>query len=168
MKNMLRELVRLNPIEDIFLSGFVDIEDGIAEFYPEMRYLYFMFGEKFIEFESVEQSSKMKIMITDKVMHRFEIDEDMIPAKASVDETLFVDTLADNRVKEMLLYNISCVSEFSLTCDAVQFNLFSGQKIFLDPTFYYGIGIGGVEQRAWWENDLSDKIPSYEDLLTNC
>lgn len=165
---MIRKLVLLNPLDDIFLSGFVDIENGIAEFYPEMHYIYFMFGKKFIEFESVEQSSKLKIMITDEVMHRFEIDEDMIPAKASVDETLLMDTLADNRVKEMLLYNISSASELSLTCDAVQINLFSGQKIFLDPTFYYGIGIGGSEQREWWENNLSKRIPTYEDLLASC
>ncbi|GAA0177167.1 hypothetical protein SH2C18_04430 [Clostridium sediminicola] len=165
MREKLRKLVNLNTLEDIYLSGFVDIEDGVAEFYPNMRYLYFSLGDVYIEFQSVEQFSKMKIIITDSVRHEFEIDEDMIPSKASINEVILVDTLADNRIKEMLLYNISSICDNDIICDAVQINLISGQKIFLDPTFYYGIGIGGTLQKEWWENNLSDDMPQFEELV---
>ncbi len=165
MKDILKRLVSSNTIDDVYLSGFVDIENGTAEFYPDMRYLYFLLGDKYIEFQSVEQSSRMKIMITDSVMHKFEIDEEMMPAKASVNETILVDTLADNSVKEMFLYNIMSISETFIVCDAVQMNLNSGQQIFLDPTFYYGVGIGGVEQKEWWKNNLSNGLPSHEDII---
>lgn len=165
MKDKLRKLVSTNPLEDIYLSGFVDIEDGTAEFYPDMRYLYFLLGDEFIEFQSFEQSSKMKIMLTDSVMHKFEIDEDMMPAKASVNETILVDTLADNRIKELFLYNSTTICENEIICDAVQVNLVSGQQIFLDPTFYYGIGVGGIAQKEWWKNNLSNELPTYVDVL---
>ena len=165
MKDKLRELVNLNSLEDIYLTGFVDIEDGIAAFYPDMRYLYFLLGDEFIEFQSVEQSSKMKIIITDSVMHKFEIDEDMMPAKASINETILVDTLADNRIREFFLFNISSSCEKEIICDAVQLNLVSEQQIFLDPTFYYGIGLGGIVQKKWWENNLANGLPPCEEII---
>ena len=165
MKDKLRRLVKLDTLEDIYLTGFLDIEHGTAEFYPDMRYLYFLLGDEFIEFQSIEQSSKIKIMITDSVMHKFEIDEDMMPAKASINEMILVDTLADNRIKELFLFNISSSCKNEIICDAVQLNLISGQQIFLDPTFYYGIGVGGIAQKKWWENNLANGLPPCEEII---
>jgi len=112
MKPKIKELINTSSLEDVYLTGFIDIEDGIVEFYPDMRFLYFKLGEVFIELQSIEQFSKLQVMITDSVLHKFEIDSDMYPAKSSIDEVIFVD-----------------------------------------PSFYYGIGVGGVEQKECWQDN---------------
>lgn len=37
----LKEILKNNNIEDIYLTGFIDIEDGIAQFYHDLRFVYF-------------------------------------------------------------------------------------------------------------------------------
>ncbi len=165
MKVKLRELLKSNQIEDIFVLGFVDNDSEVTEFYQDMRYLYFMIENRYIEIECIEQSSKIKIMITDNIVHKFEIDEDMKKAKTSMSEIIFVDILANNSVREFLLYNITMVTVDYIVCDAIQINLNSRQKIFLDPTFYYGIGVGGIEQKEWWKESLNGKSIVCEDIM---
>lgn len=41
MIEYLKEILKNNNIEDIYLTGFIDIEDGIAQFYHDLRFVYF-------------------------------------------------------------------------------------------------------------------------------
>lgn len=168
MIKTLREVIHSKLIDNVYLVGFLDKEGEVAEFYPDMRYIYILFDDKYIEFQSIKQSSKMKIMISDSVLHKFEIDEDMIPAKTSVNEIILVDTLADNSVREMILYNVESVTEDSIICDAVQIDLNSEQQVFLDPTFYYGIGIGGNNQYKCWISNLPKEISGSKNTMKIC
>jgi len=93
MINKLKRLILENCLDDIYLTGFVDIEDGIAEFYSEKRFLYFKFGDQFIEFESIDQFSRLRISIVNSVRHEFEIDEDMLPGKTRISEVVFKNPL---------------------------------------------------------------------------
>lgn len=163
MKERIRKLVSKHPIEDVYLTGFVDIEEGVVEFCPEMRYLYLQFGEEYLELESVNQFSKLKITIAESVNHNFEIDEDMSPARASIDEVILVDTLADNRINSMKLINSTDETDKSIICDALELQLKSGQLIFVDPSFHYGIGLGGMFQKKYWENNA--KKESIEEII---
>lgn len=80
----LKKLVKGNRIEDILLTGFVDIEDGTAQFCPDYRFIFFEINSKYIEFESIHQFSKLRIKIIDAISYDFEIDEDWIKANSSV------------------------------------------------------------------------------------
>lgn len=159
-----KQIVKENKIEDIYLTGFVDIEDGIAQFYHDLRFIYFDVNSKYIEFESINQSSKLKIKIVDSIAHNFEIDEDMMMAKSSVSEIILRDTMANgNDIDDITFYNLEEQEE--LICDAMEIKLVNGQVIFLDPSFYFGINIGGNEQKQMWKCNLKDNVKISETYI---
>lgn len=152
MKDTFFDKIKQENISDILLSGVVDIENGIAEFTPMLTYMFFEFDTKIIKFESIEQSSKLKIEYVDSITYDFEVEEDMYPAKSSINEIVMTDTMAENTVKSVEIYGgVSRNNE--LICDAVCFKLNCGQQLFLDPTYFFGINIGGNEQKKAWLNN---------------
>lgn len=152
MKDTFFDKIKQENISDILLSGVVDIENGIAEFTPMLTYMFFEFDTKIIKFESIEQFSKLKIKYVDRITYDFEIEEDMYPAKSSINEIVMTDTMAENTVKSVEIYGgVSRNNE--LICDAVCFKLNCVQELFLDPTYFFGINIGGNEQKKAWLNN---------------
>lgn len=160
----LKRTLKDNNIEDIYLTGFVDIEDGIAQFYHDLRFIYFELNSRYIEFESVNQYSKLRIKIVDSVSYNYEIDEDMIRGKSSVSEVILSDTMAKgNSIDNIIFYNLEEQEE--LICDAIEINLVNGQVIFLDPSYYFGINIGGKEQKQKWKINLEKNAKVRETFI---
>lgn len=54
-----------------------------------------------------------------------------------------------NDIDNITFYNLETQEE--LVCGAVELRLVNGQVIFLDPSYYFGINIGGREQKQIWE-----------------
>ena len=87
--------------------------------------------------------------------YNFEIDEDMMRAKSSVSEIILSDTMANgNDIDNIIFYNLEDQEE--LLCDAIEIKLVNGQVIFLDPSYYFGINIGGKEQKQMWKINLKE------------
>ena len=165
MINKLKKLVKNNDIEDIYLTGFVDIEDGIAQFYPDLRFIYFEINSKFIEFESINQYSKLRIKLEELVNHKFEIDEDMMKGKSSVSEIILnQDGAIGNCIDIIKFYNLE-EKEEELICDAIEMKLKNEQVIFLDPSFYFGINIGGCEKKKIWKENLNSNAKITETYI---
>lgn len=155
MIEYLKKIIKNHNVENIYLTGFVDIEDGVAQFYHDLRFVYFEINSKYIKFESINQFSKLQLKITDSIEYNFEIDEDMIKAKSSVDELILNDTMANgNDIDNIIFYNLEGREE--LICDAVEIKLVNGQVIFLDPSYYFGINIGGKKQKQMWKINLKE------------
>lgn len=159
----LKKLTKGHNIEDIYLPGFVDVEDGIAQFCHDLRFVYFEINSKYIKFESINQFSKIKLKIVDSIEYDFEIDEDMIRAKSSVSEIVLNDTMANgNDIDNIIFYNLEGQEE--IICDAVEIKLVNGQVIFLDPSYYFGINIGGKEQKQLWKINYKEN----ENIVETC
>ena len=152
MKHTFFDKIKQENISDILLSGVVDIENGIAEFTPMLTYMIFEFDTKIIKFESIEQSSKLKIEYVDSIIYDFEVEEDMYPAKSSINEIVMTDTMAENTVKFVEIYG-GVSQDNEMICDSICFKLSCGQELFLDPTYFFGINIGGNEQKKAWLNN---------------
>ena len=156
MLEKLTDIFKNSSIQDIYLVGFVDIEDGIANFYPDMRFYYFEVGEQFLELESMDQYSKLSVNIVDSIRYKFEIDEDMQPCKTSVNQIVLTDSMSTkNTVKSIIIYGLEVSNREQIICDSIQLNLNNGQELFIDPSFYFGINISGAEQRMFWVENLA-------------
>ena len=140
-------------ISNISLVGMMYIEDGIAEFLPWMYYVFFEFNTQIIKFELIEASLKLKIKYVNSLTYDFEVEEDMHPAKSSISHLILISTLADNVVKSIEIYGDEWI-DGELICDAICFNLSSGQELFLDPISYFGMNIGSKKQKNFWLNDF--------------
>lgn len=164
MIESLKETLKGNNIEDIYVTGFVDVEDGMAHFYHDLRCIYFEINSQYIKFEAIEQFSKLRIRIVDSVTYDFEVDEDMMKAQSSVSEIVLNATLAiGNDIDNIIFYNLKEQEE--LICDAIEIKLVNGQVIFLDPSYYFGINIGGKEQKQIWELNLRNTVKVNETCI---
>ena len=135
---------------DIYLVGFVDIENGVAEFYPDYRWIYFEFENLIIEFEATIENGHLKILEVDELRYMFDMDEDMYKAKSSIAETILVSSFLQNNIVEKVEFGNMIEKDGFIQCDFAEIHLKNNQVIFLDPTFHYGIGIGGKEQKEYW------------------
>lgn len=132
-------------LTDIYTVGFMYLWEEPREYSPDLRWLYFEFGDTLIEFESIEQYSRIKIEEVADVRYLFETDEDMIKLKSSVKEIVLVSSIRSNNVVK----SIELKDGTEENCDAVKIMLENGQVIFLDPAFPYGIGMGGTQQEEF-------------------
>lgn len=112
---------------------------------------------KYIKFESVDHFSKISIQIVDHVESNFEIDSDMIPAKTSVSNLILNDSMSEgNEIGCITFYNLE--PQENWISDAVKLEFINGQIIFLDPSYYFGINIGGKEQEQIWKDNLEESV----------
>lgn len=151
----IKKIINKNSFDDVKLTGITCVEDGIAEFIPDMRYMYFDFNDRIIEFESIEQYSKLRISIVDNIIHEPGF-EDVIPSSMNISRIVFTNHLSDNKVKGICFFNLE-EEQTELICDAVHIKLLNGQDMFLDPQFI-GINIGGIEQKEFWLDNILEGV----------
>lgn len=155
MLERFKKIVEENTLQDIYLIGFMDVENGIAEFVASMNFLYFEFGNQLFQFETVNQYSRLSITMVDSIQSNIDL-EDVIPSKSRVSDIILINPLIDNSVANIEFFNLE-ESETELLCDAVNIQLSNKQDIFLDPSFL-GINIGGLEVKKMWLDNL--RVPN--------
>lgn len=142
-------------ITDIISTGIVSIENGLAEFLPDLRILHFEIADKFVVFESIKQFSEIRISVSEKLRYYDVDDEDMLKSHMSIANIVLWDIYdRGNKTAEIYLYDQRSEDNNSIICDAVKINLLNGQTIFLDPKYYFGINIGGSDQEKRWFDNL--------------
>ena len=156
MEKKFQKLLKKNEIQNIFIVGAVDIDDEIS-FIPDLRYLYFMFDTFYILFKSVEQYSKLSFAIVDSIQYDYYVDEDMLKAKTSISDIVLDNSGAiGNDIRKIALYDFDNTNNI---CSAAELFLSNGQIIFIDPSFLFGINIGGTRQKKIWKDNY---INGYE------
>lgn len=144
------------PITDIISTGVVSIENGSAEFLPDLRILHFEIAGKFVVFESIKQFSEIRISVSEKLCYYDVDDEDMLKSYMSIANIILWDIYdKGNKTAEIYLYDQKLEDNNSIICNAVKINLSNGQTIFLDPKYYFGINIGGSDQEKRWFDNLN-------------
>ena len=152
------DLIKSKPIEDINLSGFVYLENGIYEFTPMLRFVYVRFGDEYLEFESIDQYSRLKISAVPAVRYNFELVEDFFPAVSSISDLVLVNPMSNkNIVSSIMIYNLK-ETESEIICHSILIKLNNEQILFFDPTFLSGINIGGIEQYEFWRFNNSEEL----------
>jgi len=171
MESKIKEVINQNTLDSIYLKGFIDTEDdGVAQFYPDLHYIYFEFDNHLIEFkkfESYNKPSRLSIKIVDSIEYDIDL-EDVMPGRSEISELIFKNPLEVNKVAKIYYFNLEEKKDVVL-CDALQIKLRNGQDIFLDPGFL-GINIGGLDVKQIWEDNLFDNVPEsvcidYEILI---
>lgn len=151
----IKSIVQNNFLSSFYVTGVVlppETESELAEFVPYRSYLFLEFGVNLIKIEAIEQYSKFSISITPTFKVRVEV-ENAIPTKSNISDIIFDNSLIDNKVSQMEMFNIQITNE-EIICDALSLSLTSStnkQELFLDPQFF-GINIGGSGVEELWKN----------------
>lgn len=138
-------------VSDVLLPGFVDDEVQPHRFRALPQAIYFECDSSLLKFEAIATTGTMRLSLVDNVSTSVDLDDDLVPAIASLREQVLDDADGSNLLLELRLWNLA-EDEDGLRCAAAQLQLANGQQIFVDPTYHFGIRVGGARQRDIWSD----------------
>lgn len=138
-------------VSDVLLHGFIDDEAQPHQFRALPQAIYFECDSSLLKFEAIATTGTMRVSLVDHVSGSVDLDDDMVPAIASIREQVLDDADGSNLLLELRLWNLA-EEDDGLRCAAAQLQLANGQQIFVDPTYHFGIRVGGARQRDIWSD----------------
>jgi hypothetical protein len=164
----IKNIVQNNFLSNVYVTGIVlpsERENELAEFIPYRSYLFLEFGDQLVKIEAIEQYSKISIALTPTYIVRVEV-EDVIPAKSNISDIIFDNSLIDNKVSKIELFNM-VVKSNEIICDTLRLSITNNtnkQELFLDPQFF-GINIGGSGVEELWKYNQSEENKSISTII---
>jgi hypothetical protein len=140
-------------LSDILLPGFIDQDETPGRFRPIYQTVYFECGPVYLKMECVSTNGMLRISTADKIEMPVQMEEEeLMAAVMSLREQCMDDADGSNGLSVIRLWDVR-EDETGLRCAAAQLELMNGQQIFVDPTYHFGMRIGGSRQRdIWFEN----------------
>lgn len=160
----LRNALQGSALNDVLLIGFVDQSVLPLRFHTMLQTIYFDFGSILLELQAVDTTGTMRVSFVSAVRHNFELEEGMVAAVTSVREQVLRDADGPNLLASVQLWRVNTV-DGELRCSAAQFELANGQHIFVDPTYHFGIRMGGEEQKQLWQANWRECADDFAQLL---
>ncbi|MCK6592077.1 MAG: hypothetical protein L6Q76_31375, partial [Polyangiaceae bacterium] len=137
-------------LKDIIVAGFVENNDRPIRFHALWRTVYFECSGILLRLDAIGDSGRMRLALVDSVFFDAELDDDMLPASSSIRLQVLRDPDGSNALLAIHIWNmVESSDEFQ--CAAARLDLLNGQRIFIDPSYYFGIRLGGHEQEEVWE-----------------
>jgi len=169
---MLDELLKISnisKIEDIYVFGYSDNDNGILKFNSDLRLIYFVMDSFYIRFESIENYSRLEVSIQKKLAYPFEyeLESELTMTISSLKDLLLLDSMSNsNKISKLTFFNPD--DDNCLICDALEITLMNNQLIFFDPSYYFGISVGGLEQKKCWTKNIENiKKITKKEVVTN-
>jgi hypothetical protein len=154
-----------SSVSDVLFPGFIDQDESPARFRPLLQSTYFECGSAYLKMEVISTTGTMRLSIEDKIEIPAQIEEEMTAATASLREQYLDDSDGQNDLSAIRLWNVT-EDETGLRCAAAQLDLVNGQQIFVDPTYHFGIRIGGPRQRDIWYESWPDAQRALEHVVS--
>lgn len=152
-------------LEDVLLVGFVDPDEVPLRFVALPSDVYFQFDGVVLEFSTLGDTGRMRLSLVTAPRFRASLDEeDLRPAVTSIARQVLVETAGHDVLSRISLW-AAFESGQSVECGAARLDLANGQRVFVDPSNYWGIRLGGREiEQAWLEN-IAGTPPQTELVL---
>jgi hypothetical protein len=148
-------------LEDLLLQGFTDEEKGGLRFYPMLGALFLKVEGRLIRMQSTEQYSAVELSEVQTVAPTFEVDPGTQFCVSSADELLLLNPMGDNRIECVEVYGRRSAGEID-QFDAIGLRLYAGQYLFFDPSFLFGMKVGGERQRESWLRNVVNATSRWE------
>lgn len=135
------------PLTDLVLVGSMEVEPNHVNPSINHEYLYVKINGRLFLFSSINQMSELCVVETNAIDYNYDIDEDDRYFSISIRDLILLDTVSD--------INVQSVYEYTLdgSLKAIELILENGQLLFIDPTYYTGIKIGGdMVRKAFIDN----------------
>jgi len=152
-------------VSDILLPGVIDQDEKPARFRPLPQALYFECNSAYLKMETIATTGTMRISIVDSIEIPFHIEEDMTTAVTSLREQCLDDADGSNHLRAIRFWALT-EDEAGLCCAAAQLDLVNGQQIFVDPSYHFGMRIGGSQQREIWRENWPVAKQAVERLMS--
>lgn len=164
---MLTELetrLRGKGLSDILLVGFAEEDEVPVRFYSLLRSMYFEYDTVVLEMATLNDTGRMRLSFVEAPRHCAELDEGMVPAITSIRQQVLRDTESKNSIAALRLWEPS-YPDGAVECAAARLDLANGQQIFVDPSYHFGIVLGGREQQEIWEENWPDSAQIHVEIV---
>ena len=145
----LRALLAGKEVDDVFIAGFVDMDEIPLRFRALYRAVFVGCGGKLLRFGAIGSTARMLISEVKAVSLNVELDDGMQPAFTSVSQTILNHPDGPNRLATLRLWDALDGAD-GVECAAARLDLQNGQQLFFDPSYYFGVRLGGREQEGIW------------------
>jgi hypothetical protein len=151
---LLKEFVDVlvgKSLEDVLVAGFVEKESQQLRFCANYRNLYFDCGGLFVKASVVRSEGVLTLnVISDPAPEQYD-DDDLVPAISSIRDVVLLDPNGSNLFTSIHLWNAQ-EGVAGIASAALRLDLSNGQQIFIDPSYYFGMRIGGTLQEQIWSD----------------
>jgi hypothetical protein len=136
-------------LTDLVVVGFLSDDEVPVRFRPLYSTMYVEFKDVLLKLSTVGDTGRLRIEFADAISRDLRLDDDMVFVASSVSTAILRDPDGAN---ELVSFSVWGSRDFDaeLECAAIRFDLANGQQIFFDPSYHFGIRIGGPEQQKTW------------------
>jgi hypothetical protein len=138
-------------LDDVLVAGFVEKESQPLRFCADYRSLYFDCGGLFVEASVVRSEGVLTLAIVSEPGPGQYDDDDMVVAISSIRDVVLFDPNGSNLLTSIHLWNVQ-EDAAGIASAALRLDLSNNQQIFIDPSYYFGMRIGGAEQERIWSD----------------
>jgi len=139
-------------ITDVHVAGFVQKDEHPIRFYALYRVVFVEFDRAMLRLSVLGDSGHLQLVSVDALRFDAELDDDMLPAVTSVGQMVLRDPDGTNALLAVQLWDLRGTAN-ALQCAALRFDLVNGQKLFVDPSFHFGIRMGGQDHEDAWKQN---------------
>ena len=165
--NELKSTLHGTSITDVLLTGFLDESESPVRFCALLQAVYFELGCSLLQIATIGDSARASLQIVSVPQGSTDLDDDMVPAVASIRHQILQDPDSSNAIRSVRLWNVQQEAG-QVSCSATCMELCNGQNIFVDPSNYFGIRIGGNElKEIWVANSADADAPQVELTLSS-
>jgi hypothetical protein len=158
----LRSVLLGSGIDDVLVAGFVDTSERPLRFYALYRAVFLELGGELLKFSVLGDTGRMQISRTNDLSFG-DLDEDLERASTSLRQVVLDDPDGSNRLQRLHLWSLGNGPD-GIECSAARIDLANGQKIFLDPTYHFGIRLGGASQQTVWMENSPQQDHSHLEM----
>ena len=144
-------------VDDVLVVGFVYGSEQPPCFHALYRTFFFECRGTLLRLSVLGDTGRMLVSKSEAVSCDADLDDDMQPAYSSVRQAVLDDSDGPNRLAFVHLWDVRDVAG-GIECSAARFDLANGQKVFVDPSYHFGIRLGGVEQQSVWLENSSRRV----------
>jgi hypothetical protein len=137
-------------LDDILITGFIEKDTYPLQFHASYRTLYLDCAGVFLKASVIRDEGELSLCLVDRpVAAPHPEEEDFLPTLSSIRDVVLTDPNGSNSMVSIHLWNVRETGS-SLLSAALRIDLGNGQRVFADPSYIFGIRLGGAEQEKIW------------------
>lgn len=153
------------PLADLQVAGLVYQAEKRLRFTPFFEQVFVVLGSGLLELRALDQGEALRLRWVDAIQPDLKLDPGDQLATSSIGPVIFRDIHADSPIQSIQVFSARIESD-GLHCEALQLILSNRQVLFFDPTYTFGIRVGGPEQEAIWRENRFHERPEQPLVVT--
>ncbi|MBL8681008.1 MAG: hypothetical protein JNK05_17635 [Myxococcales bacterium] len=136
-------------IADLWMGGWFESADNQPRFYASLWAYYVEIAGSFLAIRARKYTGEATLSFVSEIPRDPDLEDDMTFTTMSIGEMRLRHPESENRIHRVVLWGAS-ESDEGVECQAARIELSPREALFFDPSFYFGIRLGGNDDQDEW------------------